>query len=75
MLHKSGGKLGVPSQPDRLAAIHLNLKHQLHQLIHLLRAVLFDQALILDLILDLTSLCESVCHSVLILPRGGRGRE
>ena len=75
VLHEGRGKLGVASQPDRLAAVHLHLKHQFHQLIHLLAAVLLDKALILDLISDLTFLCESVRRSVLIPPREGRGSE
>ena len=75
VLHKCCWKLGFASQPDRLAAVHLHLKHQLDQLIYLLAAVLLDKAFILDLISDLTFLCESVRRSVLIPPRGGRGSE
>ena len=75
VLHKGRWKLGVSPQPDRLAAVHLHLKHQLYQLIYLLAAVLFEKAFILDLISDLTFLCESVRRSVLIPPRGGRGSE
>ena len=75
VLHKCCWKLCITSQPDRLAAVHLYLKHQLYQLIYLLAAVLFEKAFILDLISDLTFLCESVRRSVLIPPRGGRGSE